>query len=178
MNREETILVAAIVFGGLLLWLFIHREKSWRFRSKAALTGVEREFFFRLRDALPSCQVCPQLAVSALIEPAGIGAARQRALERIAGQRVGYAVFDGNMQLIAVVELDHHSRTSRRDVIRDQYFSSAGIRTVRFKAKCLPSELNIRKHIFARAELGGRSRSDCGKGEREAGIEFEPTTTS
>ena len=176
MSKEETILVAAIVFGGLLLWLFIHRERPLRFRAKAALTGVEREFFFRLRDALPSCQVCPQLAVSALIEPAGIGAARQRALECIAGQRVGYAVFDGDMQLIAVVELDHHSRTTRRDATRDQYFSSAGIRTVRFKAKCLPSELNIRKHIFARAEPGGRSHYDYDKGEREAGIEFKPTS--
>lgn len=173
---RETILVAVIVFGGLLLWLFIHRERPLRFRSKAALTGVEREFFFRLRDALPSCQVCPQLAVSALIEPAGIGAARRRALERIAGQRVGYAVFDVDMRLIAVVELDHRSRTTRRDVARDKYFSSAGIRTVRFRAKCLPSELKIRKHIFAKTEPG--SRSYHGRGERVAGIEFELTGTS
>lgn len=160
MEMKEGIVVAAIVFGGLLLWLFIHRERPLRFRPKAALTGVEREFFFHLRGALPACHVCPQLAVSALIEPAGVGAVRRQALECIAGQRVGYAVFDEKMRLIAVVELDHRSRTTRRDAARDKYFASAGIRTVRFNAKCLPSALKIRKRIFARTESGDRLRHD------------------
>lgn len=171
MGMKEAIVVAAIVFGGLLLWLFIHRKRPLRFRSKAALTGVEREFFFRLRDALPTCQVCPQLAVSALIEPIGIGAARRRALESIAGKRVGYAVFDEDMRLIAVVELDHGSRTVRDDAARDKYFSSAGIHTVRFNAKCLPSALKIRKCIFARAESAGHPHHD--RGDRAVGIEFK-----
>lgn len=156
---SELIVMAAIVFGGLLLWLFMHRERPVRFRRKSVLIGGERDFFFCLRQALPTCIVCPQVAVSALIEPAGSGPARRQALMRIAGERVGYAILDEEMRLIAVVELDRRSRIKRRDAAREAYFASAGIKTVRFQAKHLPSATQIQASILPLVPACQRERS-------------------
>jgi len=149
---KEIIVAASIVLGGLLLWGYLHRERSFRFRERAVLTGGELEFFFRLRDALPECVICPQVAVAALIEPTGAGPLRHKALASIGGKRVGYAVFDESMQLLAVVEYDHHGRRKRSDVLRDAWFASAGVRTIRFHAKHLPNEGMIKSRIFAHSK--------------------------
>lgn len=145
---RDAIVMAAILLGGLLLWLFLHRQKPMRFRQRSVLTGGDLDFFFRLRDALPGCVVCPRVAISALIEPAGAGASRQQAMAHIAGGRVGYAVFDQEMRLLAVVELSHRSRVRRREIARDAWFSSAGIKTVRFHAKLPPTSRQIADSIL------------------------------
>lgn len=146
----EAIVFAVIVLSGLLFRFVLGRQRKFRYRRKAVLTGGEREFFFHLQKALPECVVCPQIAVSALLEPVGVGRFRQDAMECIDGKRVGYAVFSKDMHLIAVVELDHRTRTSRRAAARDAYFASAGVRTVRFQSKHIPSDTKIRGDIFAR----------------------------
>lgn len=161
----------AIVFGGFLLWLFLHREKPARFRTKAVLTGSELDLFSRLRAALPACVVCPQVAVSALIEPVGIVAFRQDAATRIDGKRVGFAIFDEEMQLIAIVELAHRSRVKRSDVARDAYFSSAGIRTIRFHAKRLPSAVQIQKRVLTRSKSSSAKR--LRGGVQKSDIEYQ-----
>lgn len=163
----ETFVFATIIVGGLLFRLITGRAAPARFRRKPVLTGGEREFFFRLQGALPECVVCPQVAVSALLEPAGVGKMRRVAVDCIDGKRVSYAVFDKEMQLIAVVELDHRTRTSRRAAARDAYFASAGIRTVRFQSKRPPSETKIRSVIFTRSPVASTYTVD-----RNAEIEF------
>lgn len=169
---DEAIVFTSIVLGGLLFWFASTREKPAKYRKKNVLTGSEREFFYRLRQALPECVVCPQMAVSALIEPMGIGMARKSGLDRIKGERVGYAVFDDKMHLIAIVEVDHRSRTSRRDMVRDAYFANAGIRTVRFSAKRLPSEGKIKSSIYARDSVRRLHVEHANTVERKADIEF------
>lgn len=134
----------------LLVWM-IHTNGTLdpvRYRKRAMLAGGELEFFYRLRRALPECHVFPQVAMSALVEPMGIGKARQSAFARIMGKRVGYAVFDDEMKLLAVVELDYRSRLSRQDAKRDACFSEVGVKTVRFQSKRKPSEARIKSSIF------------------------------
>lgn len=153
----ETIVFIAIVLGGLLFRIFIFRAPSTRFRRKAVLTGGEREFFHLLQRALPECLVCPQMAVPVLLEPVGLGKSRRAALECIDGKRVGYAIFNEDMQLLAVVELDHRERPGRRALARDACFASAGITTLRYHAERLPSETRICSNVFS------RKRSAAGK---------------
>lgn len=154
----EVIVFAAIVFGGLFLWLAANRRPVVHYRKKRLLTGPEQEFFSRLRQALPDCVVCPQIAVSALIEPTGTGLIRKTGYDNIKGKRVGYAVFDEQMQLLAVVELDYRSRPSRKAVARDTYFAEAGIRTLRFQARRLPSEAKIQGSIYSATASSRRMR--------------------
>jgi len=146
----ETLVFVAIILAGIFGWFAMARMQPARFRKKTVLTGVERDLYFRLREALPECHVCPQVAATALIEPAGMGKVRQRAMSALGGKRVGYAVFDVDMDLLAVVELAHRSRPTRRERTREAWFASAGIRTVRFHAKRLPSENKIRASVFDR----------------------------
>jgi len=146
----ETLVFVSIVFAGLLGWFALTRESPARYRKKSMLTGGERDFYFRLRNALPECHVCPKVAISALIEPAGMGKVRQQAVSALSGKRVGYAVFDENMELLAVVELAHRPRPTRMERVREACFASAGIRTLRIPAKRLPSEARIRASTFDR----------------------------
>jgi hypothetical protein len=169
---KEIIVAASIMVSGLLLWIYLHREKPLRFRQRTVLTGGELEFFFQLRAALPECIVCTQVAVPALLEPTGIWPLRRQASERIDDKRVGYAVFDKDMHLLAVVEYGHRARLKRRDAARDAWFASAGIRTVRFHARQPPSEEHIRSRIFARAGTKARSRSVDYRLDK--GIEYMP----
>lgn len=164
----ETFVFVAIILAGLLGWIAVARMRPTRYRKKTVLTGGERDLYFRLRHALPECHVCPQVAASALIEPAGMGKVRQRAMSALGGKRVGYAVFDEDMDLLAVVELAHRSRPTRLDLAREKCFASAGIRTVRFYAKRLPSENKIRSSIFDR-----RSARPAGRQSLNADGELE-----
>lgn len=125
--------------------------------------------YFRLRHALPECHVCPQVAASALIEPAGMGKVRQRAMSALGGKRVGYAVFDQDMNLLAVVELAYRSRPTRLERAREACFASAGIRTVRFHARRLPSEDKIRASIFVRKSIKAGPRQHL---DADGGLEF------
>lgn len=171
------IVAASIMAGGMLFWLYLHREKPMRFRRKALLTGGELDFFFRLREALPECIVCPQIFAAGLIEPTGVGHARQQAQSRLEARRVGYAVFDEDMHLLAVVEYDHRSRIKRSDAARDAWFASAGIKTVRFPARRMPSEGQIRSRVFARREQGRGRMSPYVDYQSEKGIEYKPLKT-
>ena len=169
---SETIVVVVIVLGGFGIWLALHREGRVRYRKKALLTGCELEFFHHLRQALPECVVAPQVGLAALIEPAGIGPGRQTALALLATRRAGYAVFDEQMQLLAIIELDHSSRRKRADAVMDRYLAEAGLRTVRFSSKQLPSDVRIRGSVFARGQLQASGDSGPFTGEPSA-IEFE-----
>lgn len=172
MDMAETIVFVAIVFGGLVFWCVMAREPQVRFRRKPVLTGGDLEFFHHLRYALPECLVCPHVAISALVEPAGVGKARQAALDGIGRTRVGYAVFNEDMQVVAVIELDHRSRPTRKDVARDAAFASAGIRTIRFHSKRLPSPAKIRSSVYSRSASSADQQYFGNAVRQEAEIEF------
>lgn len=154
----ETTIFFSIVGCGLLFWFFLGREKPARYRKKPVLTGIDLDLFCRLQRSLPECLICPNVAASALIEPTGIGKARQAAVDLIAGKKVGYAVFDEELQLVAIIELCHRSRATRREVARDGWFATAGIRTIRFHAKHLPSETKVRSSVFPRSDSTARPK--------------------
>ncbi len=151
---REWIIFALIVGGGLAWWFVFNRRRPARFRARQVVTGGGLEFLFLLRDALPECVVCPQIAATSLLEPLGTGAARKQALSRIVGRRVGYAVFDEEMQLLAVIELDHRPRLTRREAECDGYFLEAGIQTLRFDPRRMPSAAKIRAAVFPREGKG------------------------
>ncbi|HEY8606960.1 MAG TPA: DUF2726 domain-containing protein [Noviherbaspirillum sp.] len=144
----DAVLFFTIVAAGLLGWFLFNREQAPRFRRKPVLTGSGAELFQRLRAALPECVIAPNVAMSALIEPAGGIAARRHGWRRLENQRVDFAVFDDEMQLLAVVELGLRSRPTRSEVVRARYFAGAGIRALRFRAGRLPSDVRIRSAVF------------------------------
>ena len=171
---KDAIVFFAVVFSGLLLWFATRHKGRPRFREKAMLTGPDVEFFRLLRRALPDCIICPRVALSALIEPSGVGMLRQTAHADIVGKRVGYAVFDEDMILLAVIELDYRSRPGRKAVRQDACLASAGIRSLRFQAKRLPSEAKLCSMLFSRSAFPSTRRPHFESSDQPAQyIEFK-----
>lgn len=177
---SETVLFALIVCSGLAWWFISNRERPVHFRRRPILTGNNLEFFIRLKRALPECSVFPQVAATALLEPMGMGTTRKQALGRIAGRRVGFAVFDEHLQLAVVIELDHRPRLTRREAECESYFSKAGIRTLRFHTRRLPSEEKIRLGVFPRVPGDAVLAQADGsrKGAHEGFIDFKPASVA
>jgi hypothetical protein len=174
---SEAIVFTLIVSLGLAWWMFEHRERPARYRRRPLLTGGGMDFLHCLRRALPECTICPQVAATALLEPMGMGRTRKSALGRIAGRRVGFAVFDEGMQLLVVIELDHRPRLTRREAECEAYFLEAGIRTLRFHPRRLPSEAKIRIGVFPRLRPDSASFSERSSNVEEGAIDFHPRST-
>jgi hypothetical protein len=132
-----------LALAGLLL-----KRREPNYRARPILTPNEREFFGRLTRALPDSYVFPQVAMSALIEPAARGKAYMSDFRRISQKRVDYAIYTHAMKLVAVVELDDRTHNSARDRRRDAMLLGAGIRTVRFQSRIRPDGAAIRAALF------------------------------
>lgn len=143
------ILLAALIIAAFFLKQFAKRT-SENYKEKQLMSGNELEFFHRIRRAALDGHVFPQVAMSALIEPAtSRGKAYQAAFRRISQKRVDYVVFDADMKLLAVIELDDKTHDSRKDAIRDAYLDTAGITTIRYQSKNKPTEAKIQADLVA-----------------------------
>ncbi|KXU84340.1 hypothetical protein CR51_42150 [Caballeronia megalochromosomata] len=144
--------IAPVVFvallAGIVAVIASKLAAKPRYRAVPLLTGNEKEFFERLRRALPEALIFPQVAMSAIIQPISSGKQRTIDFRRISQKRVDYAVYDRHLTLIAVVELDDRTHDATRDAVRDAYLASAGIRTIRFQSKTKPDVNGIRSALF------------------------------
>lgn len=124
-------------------------RKEGKYKARKLLTDNEFEFFSRLTQALPEHYVFPQVAMSALLEPAS-GEKKQAHGDylRIAQQRVDYLIADSRCNVIAVVELDDRTHSRTKDEVRDSRLKQGGIRSVRFQSKNKPNIEAIRAAIL------------------------------
>lgn len=140
--------VIVVLAIGLLVKL-ASRAKIGKYRRRSLMTDNEREFFGRLRTALPEHLVFPQVAMTAIIEASTKDrnqAYRDRL--RIAQQRVDYLVCDQRGDVVAVVELDDKTHSPEKDKVRDTRLLQAGIRTIRFQSRNKPSPEAIRAAVL------------------------------
>jgi hypothetical protein len=140
--------LAVLLVGGLIAKAN-SRARIGKYRRRTLMTANEREFFGRLRAALPDHLVFPQVAMSALIEASSADqkqAFRDRL--RIAQQRVDYLVCDQQGEIVVVVELDDRTHSPDKDKVRDARLLQAGIKTIRFQSKNKPAYEAIRAAVF------------------------------
>lgn len=119
--------------------------KQYIYGARSIMSPNEREFFDRMRRAVPGLFFFPQVAMSALIEPVNkSGYKYNPAFEKIAKKRVDWAIYSADMRLLCVVELDDRTHDKEKDDERDRMLSSAGISTVRWESRSKPDEEAIR----------------------------------
>ena len=121
---------------------------------RPVLTDSERRFFLRLKDAVGEGDyVCPQLGMAAAVETRGGDAkAALAAFRRISQKRIDFCVCDARLVPKFVVELDDHTHDPARDQARDQLLLSAGIRTLRFDVREMPTTHQLRYAIAMAAK--------------------------
>lgn len=138
----------------ILLLLAARKGKSraGTYGRRKLMTDNEEEFFGRLLVALPDHYVFPQVAMSALLQPARTnGRTAHSDRLRIAQQRVDYVVCKKSCEIVAVVELDDRTHSQAKDQLRDSRLEQAGIRTVRFRSRNRPEAELIRKMVLGAA---------------------------
>jgi hypothetical protein len=119
-----------------------------RYKPRPVLTDNEAEFFGRLEAAVPEYRIFPQLSMTAIIEPASKDRYWTH-FNRIAMQRVDYAVYTRDLKLICVIELDDrtHDGKHKRDGRRDSRLTEAGVQTLRFDSRAKPRPEALRAAI-------------------------------
>lgn len=121
------------------------------YAPKRLLTKNEEEFFGRLVEALPEFFVFPQVAFRAFIRPLAKSTdttAYQRQLGRIGSKHSDFLICNGNLDVVAIIELDDAKHVLERDIARDALTGTAGYTTIRYESKFRPSVDEIRDDVL------------------------------
>jgi len=142
--------LAGVAALGVVLVLVLVWSRKPRYRRHRIMTENEQEFYRRILDACPDCQVWPQVPILALVRPDAKEGSRAfwMAFKRISNTRVDWVVVR-DMEVLAIVELDDRSHDARRDAQRDKILKSCGYRVVRFSSSRRPDPRQIHDAIFA-----------------------------
>lgn len=121
--------------------------KSLRYKSKPLLTANEKEFFLRLKRALPNHIILTQVSMGQVMQPAVSRQQDGRAYMSIRGtfaqKSIDYAVCNEELEIVAIVELDDRTHSSDKDGKRDAMLEEAGYKILRFNSKKKPTEAEI-----------------------------------
>ncbi len=147
-----TILITAIIaIFGFLLYVKLQGavNEPNLYKSKLIMTDNEKEFFFRLKEALPNHNIFTQVSLGALLQPNIKGNNKKYYSVRgtFAQKIADYVVCDTDMKVIAIVELDDKTHNSDKDVKRDAMLEQAGYIVVRWNSKKKPTIQEITEKI-------------------------------
>lgn len=122
--------------------------------SRQIMSENEKEFFGRLKGALPDFEVVPQVAMSALLDVSLPEMHPQywEMRKAFSQKTVDYVVLlKKTMKVVTVVELDDrtHDVKQDKDAARDAMLAKAGINTIRWDSRAKPGAAEIRAKVAA-----------------------------
>lgn len=150
---DLTFLILIIFIGVVLLVIKKAKKRSsisvvpWPFYARRPLSNPEQVLYFRLCTALPEHIVLAQVGLSRIL---GVKKGNNFGewYNRINRMSADFVICSRDSTIEAVIELDDAShRNAQRQVAdakKDKALSSAGIRIVRWQAKCIPNEATIK----------------------------------
>ncbi|MFC7421353.1 DUF2726 domain-containing protein [Iodobacter arcticus] len=144
-----------LLIAAVLMFISILKAKTqgaaedgvWPFYAKNPLTTAEQQLYFRLLQAMPGYIVLAQVPLSCLL---GLkkGNNDRSWFNRINRMSADFVVCNKDSSIVAVIELEDatHQRPDHllNDAKKDKALSSAGIRVIRWQAKAMPDEAEIR----------------------------------
>ena len=127
----------------------IHRRRSrpvaGLYESTKPLSEPEQALYWRLKEAMPECIVLGQVSFSRFLLPKSASTKTRRALFlRISQKTVDFLVCLPDFTVVAAVELDDKSHSTKKDVRRDEILQSAGVTIVRLNVNNIPSAQELR----------------------------------
>lgn len=151
IEQRGWIWLAGFAVLALVLVLYLSWARRPRFRPCTVMTANEREFYQRILQACPDCEIWPQVPLLALVRPDARDGSRAfwAAFRQISNARVDW-VIARNMDVLAIIELDDRSHDAKRDARRDDILKGCGYRVLRFQSKNRPNPQQIHDAVFTR----------------------------
>lgn len=110
------------------------------------LTQAEQKLYAVLVRALPEHHIQCQVSMAALVSKRAAGGRDNLILrEQFAQHIADFVVCDARWRPLLVVELDDCTHNAERDAQRDGWLAQAGLGTLRFDARCLPTTLLVQQ---------------------------------
>lgn len=155
MSLGLTLLLVVVVS---LSFLAASTTRKATYVRRPVLTESELRSFLRLVNAVAEGDyVCPQLGMAAALETRGGSAQSALAAFRKIGQkRIDFCICDRRLMPKLVVGLDDHTHDAARDAARDALLLCAGIRTLRFDVRHMPTTPQLRAAIAEDGQGGLR----------------------
>lgn len=120
------------------------------YAKKPLFADEQHALYQRLRKALPNCVIIPDMALSAMMEPTATEARQQRQQrEQLDGRKVAYAVFDGAVELLFVIEMTGTGTNEDERALTLEFLQDAGIKHFSWDSERLPSTEQILRALAA-----------------------------
>jgi hypothetical protein len=118
--------------------------------SRKPLTNHEHMLYHLLRSALPDYEILAQVPFSRFLITKGKGDDEKdinRRFRFVRHKNADFLICEKNFAIVASVELDDLTHDPVRAEKRDRLFSEAGITTIRWNIKALPTVHEIQEKI-------------------------------
>lgn len=138
-----------------MLWLHLSGPREKRglppgdFKPKALLTNNEIEFYGRLVTSLPGYVVLAQVSMGAVLDPRTTDPKEYMHKRMMFSQKIIDFVicYPGDLEILAIVELDDVTHDPEKDAKRDKMLASAGYNLIRWHSRSKPDRATIAKTI-------------------------------
>ena len=149
-------LVWPLLFIVVAFLLVRHLKKAvptspYKFLRKRLLTANEKDFYSKLRAAVPEFPVLAQVSMGALMEGRHASGKHLQARAKFAQKIVDFVVLDSQYEVIVLIELDDRTHSVDRDSRRDAMTREAGYATLRIESQNKPTPAVLRKLILGHA---------------------------
>ena len=150
MITTKLVVLAAIAVAGLV-WSFRAALKPEpKLFSRKPLTNHEHLLFHLLRGALPDYEILAQVPFNRFLVTKTKGDSDKDINRRFGFMRhkiADFLICEKNFSIVAAVELDDQTYDPVRAEKRDRLFSEAGIPTIRWNTKSMPTVQEIQGKI-------------------------------
>ena len=141
--------IALIAAGTIALLLIValalRGSSKAKYSARPVLSRPEQVFYYQLKKALPDYEILAQVPFGRFLTTKGGSKSERNSKWYSARQKIAdYLVCNKDMSIAAAVELDDKSHNKEKDHNRDQILREAGIPTLRWNVKQLPTENEIK----------------------------------
>lgn len=148
MNTIILGLVIILLIGFGLVGARKNDKNDAKLIGKKPLTEVEQIAYWRLKEAAGEEKiVLCQVAFSSILKPVKNDKNSFIKFNKIRQKVADFVICNKDLSIYAIVEIDDKTHSKIKDEDRDKITSEAGIKTLRFEAKKLPSLEILRKEL-------------------------------
>jgi len=145
------IILGVLAVAGLVVVIGAALKPEPKLLSRKPLTNHEHLLYHLLRDALPDYEILAQVPFSRFLVTKGKSDSEKDIIRRfhfIRQKVCDFLICEKNFSIVAAVELDDdQTYDPARAEKRDRFFNEAGITTIRWNVKALPTAQEIKEKV-------------------------------